>query len=289
MKSQNENTNSKDFFLTPPYLYLLNPDRLSPRDILQFPLIQVLEEFYIKMGELSKLDYKIMGLCIQNTARIHRMRVTKAVSLSKEQEREFDLKKKREAFVYDKPLKQYMRRSEIEFSSEAGTDAFYEQILISLKTESKRSERKKRKALLMEISDDMVDGKDIIIKKGRINRRIRIEDPTAFEAVLIDFDRIEIDVLINEVLYTIRAFSKEVNGKEEILFDEIIKARVRGSKDADKWRLEQVRILISLLHLIKEGFIEAWQDLETRQISIFLTEKGFTDSFGTKGKETAPT
>lgn len=258
-------------------------------DYTSISLIQVLKDFTAKMGELPELDYKIMGLCIQTTARIHKMRVAKAVSLSKEQEREFDLKKKKETFVYDKPLKQYMRRSEIEFSSETGSDAFYEQLLISLRTENNRSERKRKKAMLVEISDDIVDRKDIIIKKGRSNRRIRIEDPTAFEAVFIDFDRIEIDVLINEVLHTIRAFSKQKNGKDEILFDEIIKARIKVSKDIDKWRLEQVRILISLLHLIKEGFIEAWQDLETRQISIFLTIKGLTDSFGIKGKETALT
>jgi len=289
MKLQIGNLNSKKFFLNPPYVYLVNPDILPRRNIQQFPLVRVLKEFQKKMNELPKLDYKIMGLCIQTTARIHRMKVANAVSISKEQERAYEIKKKKEEFIFDKPLKQYMRRSEIEFPSESGSDAFYEQLLISLRSEGKRRERQRKKAALLDISEGIVDDEDIIVKRGRMNRRIRIDNPTAFEAVVIDFDRIQIDVLINEVLYAIRAFSKEKNGKEEVLFDDIIRFRVKGSKDNDKWRLEQVRILISLLHLIKENFIEAWQDIENREITLILTEKGMVESFGTKTKEVVST
>ena len=282
MKTQIENSGSKKFFLTPPYIYLVNPDMISNRNIHKFPLVKVLKEFQTKMDELSEVDYKIMGLCIQTTARIHRMRVAKAVSLSKEQERDYEIRKKKEEFIFDKPLKQYMRRSELEFSSDTGSDAFYEQLLISLRSEGKRRERKRKKAALLDISDSIEDIEDVTIRKGRISKRIRVDDPTAFEAVVIDFDRIEIDSLINDVLYAIRAYSKEENGKELILFDDVINFRVKGSKNTDKWRLEQVRILISLLYLIKEGLIEAWQDIETKMISIILTEKGMVESFGTK-------
>jgi hypothetical protein len=46
--------------------------------------------------------------------------------------------------------------------------------------------------------------------------------------------------------------------------------------------LEQVRILISLLYLIKEGFLEAYQDLDTKEITVIITEKGRTETFGLK-------
>lgn len=281
---------SKKFFLEPPYLYLLNPEMLPVKNILQFPLVRTLKEFINKMEELPEVDYKIMGLLLLTVARIHRSRVAKAVSFEKELEKEYEITQKKEEFVFDKPLRQYMTRPETQFTSESASDAFYEQLMISLRTEGKKRERKRKKIALLEISEDedIDEDEEIIFRKGRRKRRIRVTEASVFEAVVIDFDRIEIDILINEVLYAIRAFSKEKDGLEEIQFDEIIKFRVKDSSDIEKWKLEQVRILISLLYLVKEGFIEAWQDLETKEISIITTEKGMTESFGFKPKEEEP-
>ena len=85
---------SKKFYLEVPYLYLLNPDMLPSPNILQFPLIRLLKEFNEKMKEMQKLDYKIMGLFLKSIARIHKMRVSRTISIEKELERDYEIKKK---------------------------------------------------------------------------------------------------------------------------------------------------------------------------------------------------
>jgi chromatin segregation and condensation protein Rec8/ScpA/Scc1 (kleisin family) len=267
---------SNNFFLEPPYLYLLNPDMLKPQNILQFPLMHLSTEFYEKMKELPELDYKIMGLFIKSTARIHNMRVSRAISIEKELEREYELKKKKDEFIIDKPLRQYLKRPEAHFTSEPASDAFYEQLMVSLRTEGIKKERKRRKIEYLEVAEEEVKQKT----ERRRRKRITIEKSAVFDAVVIDFDRVEVDILINEVLSVIRQFSK--NNEREIQFDDIIQYRIVGSVDVEKWRLEQVRILISLLYLIKEGFVEAFQDLDTKEITVIITEKGRTETFGLK-------
>ncbi len=273
---------SRNFYLEPPYLYLLNPDMLPVRNILQFPLVRILKEFFDKMKELSELDYKIMGLCLKSTARIHRMRVSKAISFEKEMERDYEIKKKKEEFIVDKPLKQYLKRPETHFTSESASDAFYEQLMVSLRSEGIKRERKRKRTEILEISDEIGEDEDLFPKKLRRKRRITVKKSAVFDAVIIDFDRIDIDILINEVLYAIRKFSREKIGQEEVLFEDIIQHRVKGSTDVEKRKLEQVRILISLLHLIKEGFVEAWQDLDTNEITIIVTTRGMEETFGFK-------
>ncbi|MFW9906372.1 MAG: hypothetical protein ACFFFH_18775 [Candidatus Thorarchaeota archaeon] len=267
---------SNSFFLEPPYLYLLNPDMLKPQNILQFPLMHLSTEFYGKMKELPELDYKIMGLFIKSTARIHNMRVSRAINIEKELEREYELKKKKDEFIIDKPLRQYLKRPEAHFTSESASDAFYEQLMVSLRTEGIKRERKRRKIEYLEVAEEEVKQKT----ERRRRKRITVEKSAVFDAVVIDFDRVEVDILINEVLSVIRQFSR--NNEREIQFDDIIQYRIVGSVDVEKWRLEQVRILISLLYLIKEGFVEAFQDLDTKEITVIITEKGRTETFGLK-------
>lgn len=272
-----ENPASRKFFLEAPYLYLLNPDMIQSRDVLQFPLARLLREFYEKMKEMPELDYKIMGLFLKSTARIHRMRVSKAISFEKELERDYERKKKKDDFVIDKLLRQYLKRPEAHFTSESASDAFYEQLMVSLRSEGIKRERQRKKVEYLEGTEE-----DLRDEKRKRKRRINVKKSAVFDAIVIDFDRIEIDILINEVLYAIRIFSKGEIGQEEISFDDIIRHRVDGSTDREKCKLEQVRILISLLHLIKEGFVEAWQDLDTKEITISITEKGTKETFGFK-------
>lgn len=270
------------FFLEVPFIYLVNPDMLPAKKLLQFPLGRIIHEFYEEMKKEEELDFKILGMSLKSAARLHRMKVSQAISYERKLDKDYDIKRKKGEFVYDRPLRQYMRRPEMSFTSESAADAFYEQLMVSLRASEEKKRRRRDKMLTLEIPEGIEEDDDIKQEKGKRKRRIRFKELSVFDAVLVDFDRIEIDVLINDVLKAIKELSKGIIRRKEVPFEQILRKRVGSSETDEKWRLEQVRILMSLLYLIKEEFVEAWQDLKTGEISVIITKKGMKEKFGFK-------
>lgn len=270
------------FFLDVPYIYLVNPDMLPSRKLLQFPLGRIIHEFYEEMKKEEELDFKILGMSLKSAARLHRMKVSQAISYERKLDKDYDIKRKKGEFVYDRPLRQYMRRPEMSFTSESAADAFYEQLMFSLRSSEEKTRRRRKKMLTLEIPEGIEEDDEIKQEKGKRKRRIRFKELSVFDAVLVDIDRIEIDVLINDVLKAVRELSKGLIRRKEVPFGEILKRRVGTTDTVEKWRLEQVRILMSLLYLIKEEFVEAWQDMKTGEISVIISKKGMKEKFGFK-------
>ena len=266
------------FYLESPYLHLLNPDSLHREKLMTFPFVQVVNEFYEKMQESPEFDFKIMGLFLKSTARIHRKRVSNAVRLEKTKDTEYKKAKEREEVEYEEYLGKYIMKQEEPDFSEVDSEIFYEQLMVHLKSKNKPKVDDKGE---FDTLEDIVEETEIEEKKPKRKRRIVIKEPAAFDAIIIDLERVEIDLLINQILSVIRDLDKQYLGDKEVQFDEVIQIWT-VENDYERRKLEKVRALISLLYLIKEGFVEAWQDLETNEITISLTMRGKSETFGFK-------
>ncbi len=266
------------FYLESPYLHLLNPDSLHREKLMTFPLVQVVNEFYEKMQESLDFDFKIMGLFLKSTARIHRQRVSNALRSEKTKDTEYKKKKDREEVEYEEHLGKYILKQEAPDLSMVDSEIFYGQLMVHLKSKKKKREEDNRE---FETLEGIVEEKEKKEEKPKRRRRIVIKEPAAFEAIIIDLERVEIDLLINQILSVIRDLDKRYLGEKEVHFDEVIQIWT-VENDYERRKLEKVRALISLLYLIKERFVEAWQDLDTNEITISLTSIGKSETFGFK-------
>ena len=266
------------FYLESPYLHLLNPNSLRREVLMTFPFVQVINEFYEKMQESLEFDFKIMGLFLKSTARIHRRRVSNALRLEKNKDTEYTKKKEREEVEYEEHLGKYiMKQVEPDFS-EVDSEIFYGQLMVHLKSKNKPKVEVKNE---FDTQEEIVEETESKEKKPRRKRKILIKEPVAFDAIIIDLERVEVDLLVNQILSVIRKLDKQNLGKGEVEFEDVIQIWT-VENDYERLKLDKVRALISLLYLIKEGFVEAWQELETNKISISLTRKGKCETFGFK-------
>ena len=264
---QKKHQKTGKFFLEVPYLYLVNPDRLPASKLQYFPIGQVLQDFCDKMQKEEKVDFRILGLCIQSAARLYNKKIVNVIRREKMRIKRHDKQKKKEEQTYDRPLKHYMTQSE------KVSNKFYNDLVVSLRVEEKKRQSKRKKSIQSVFPEEMVPETDHHIT-GKKKKRIMIKETVAYNGVQIDFERIGFNEIINNVFLSIKQLSKAKTSNGEVNFVEILHQRVEESFDVDRWRLEHVRIFISILYLIKEEFIVAWKDLTTGEITVLLTDKG---------------
>ena len=272
------------YYLKKPFLYLVSPDSLSNKEIMDFDLRNALDEFYQEMKKQPELDYKILGLCMKSAAKLHKKRVSRVISSEKKSEKMYQESQNEEiASISDEPFKRYIDESK-EVDAVDKSEDFFENLLIDIHTEIRKRKKKKKEEVAFEeiIADDVTILKDTdeskeLTKQPQRKRKIRVKE--TFDAIQISMDRLDIHKMINHVLSIIKELNSQLTTKKEIDFMEILHRRVADPKDVGKLKLEHVRVLMSLLYLIMEGFTEAWQDIDTGLITVSLTEKGKKQEF----------
>ncbi|MHA1166857.1 MAG: hypothetical protein ACTSP4_13010 [Candidatus Hodarchaeales archaeon] len=250
------------FYLDEPYVFLVNPDLLPKKvNIVKgFPLAKILPEFYEEMLK-DEIDFKVLGTALHSAARLHKQKVKITISHELKEEKKAEVRRKKHEFTYDKPLRAYMTRDALELTSDTDSDLFYEELILSLKEEEERRRRRMKKREKEE--------------KAKIKRRRKIKASRLKDfAYRVDFDHVDVDSLVTNVFDHILALGGEKK-KKEVTYTEIVRRRLAEveTQDTEKMRLERVRVLLSILYLIRDGVIEAYQDLDDFEMYIKILSK----------------
>ncbi len=251
----------KHFYLKPPYVYLINPEMVgtSLKILKTLPLGELLKDFYKNMLE-EGMDFKILGIAVHSAVKLHRHKINILIEYEQRKKREFELKRQKRMFQFEKPLKYYWKRGQLQIPMDIPThEVFFEELLNALKKEEKKRELSKK------------------AKRERQSRRRRRVLANDIENLLetgwnyeIDLKRIEIEQIVEETYQVMKELLKH---RDEISFTEVISQLTDNTTNVELRRLSRVRTLLSLLYLIKEEKIVAFQDLDTLEIYIQLKKK----------------
>ncbi|MHA2363363.1 MAG: hypothetical protein ACXAC7_05360 [Candidatus Hodarchaeales archaeon] len=275
---------TKSFYLQEPYVYLINPS-LLPNNISiinSFPVGQILPKFVKKMKEADdSLDFHVLGNILSSSVKIHKSKIDLVI---KHQLRsEVQVQKKRQVRQFDpsKTLAYWYNRPQLILASDEQKQTFFEELLIAFEEIQQfeiSQEKKKKKIDKKGITDQE--------KKPKRKRRKLTADALSRFDYIMNFDLTEVDAMIREMIEIIfmlqankdsRILTKllKPRGDEEVSFDHVVKIRIKRIEqkknlkfDVEKTQLERVRSLLSLLYLLQDGYVEAWQDEETFQIDV---------------------
>ncbi|MHA2296750.1 MAG: hypothetical protein ACXAEU_03270 [Candidatus Hodarchaeales archaeon] len=252
------------FYLDEPYVFLVNPDLLPKKvSIVQgFPIGRILPEFYDLMLK-DELDFRILGTALHSAARLHKEKVRITIAHEVKEEKKAEVRRKKHEFTYDKPLRAYMTRDSLQLTSDTDSDIFYEELILSLKEEEVR---RKRRFLRRQ--------KD---QKGKKKRRRKIELSKLKQMTFaydVDFENVDVDMLVRDI-FNKMLFLRYERKKKEISYTELVNYRIEADEDIseEKSRLERVRVLMSILYLVRDRVIEAYQDLDDFEIYIKVKSK----------------
>ncbi|MFW9992073.1 MAG: hypothetical protein ACFFD4_08415 [Candidatus Odinarchaeota archaeon] len=247
------------FYLDEPYVFLVNPDLLPKKvNIVKgFPIGKILPEFFDLMMK-DELDFRVLGTALHSAARLHKQKVQITIAHEVKEEKAAEVRRKKSEFSYDKPLKAYMTRDSLQLTSDTDSDLFYEELILSLKEEEERRKRRMQKREKEQ--------------EAKIQRRKKIEvdklKALAF-AYSADFENVDVDSLVTDIFNKILMIKNDKK-KKEIIYSEIVELRLAEEEEftEDKMRLERVRVLMSILYLVRDRVIEAYQDLEDFEIYV---------------------
>ena len=277
-------TNLDAFFMKEPYVFLINP-HLLPNDISiinSIPVGKLLPEFVTKMKEENEfIDFKILGNATANSVKIHRNKID---LLIKHQLRlEVKEQKQRAETKYDGSdiLPYWFTKPRLVLASEDQKKMFFEELLITFEELENLSEKKTKLEKLKKINKD--EEEDPSKPKEKRRKKLSADAINHFN-YLMNFDLTEVDQLVdlvwNQIYQLLIIQYATTNIKEledqEVLFDLIFLERIRGITESnqeinqDRLQLEKVRTLMSILYLIQDHKVEAWQDEDTLEIGVKL-------------------
>ena len=281
-KGKKNKSESEDqaYYLKEPFVYLLNPNLLKNEiTLLQtFPVNKILPDFVKAMKEHNEfVDFKLLGNATANAVKIHKSKIDIVIKHQLRIDIKEEKRKAEQDFSVKKSLPYWYTRPRLILASNLQKWTFYEELLITFEElEQALDDRtKKQKLRPKEKSEE-------IKPKGR-RKKLTADSLSHFD-YLMNFDLVDVDKLVSSILGIIHSLSilinaTKVDGDEdslEVMFDLLFVERLRVLSEEEKditqerIQLEKVRTLMSLLYLIQEGKIEAWQDEDSLEIGIKL-------------------
>lgn len=281
MTSQAEKEDKdKSYYLKEPYVYLLNPSLLKNEISLlyTFQVNKILPEFVKVMKENNEfIDFKVLGNATFNAVKIHKNKIDIVIKHQLRLNIKSDKKKAEQQFNISQQLPYWYTRPRLTLASSLQKWTFYEELLITFQEleQSLDTQDQKRKLKPSKESDD---------PEKPIRRRKKLTaDALSHFDYLMNFDLTDVDQLVNSIWVQIHKLAtligipdSKTESNNEIMFDVLFVERLRIISETElelnqeKIQLEKVRTLMSLLYLIQEGKIEAWQDEDSLEIGIKL-------------------
>jgi hypothetical protein len=270
------------YYLKEPFVYLLNPNLLKQEITLleTFPVNKILPDFVETMKEETEfVDFKLLGTATANAVRIHKTKIDIVIKHQLRIDIKEEKRKAEQEFSTKKDLPYWYNRPRLVLASNLQKWTFYEELLITFEElEQALDERTKKQKLKPKVKSEEEK------PKKRRRKKLTADSLSHFD-YLMNFDLTDVDQLVSSIWNIIYNLSTLINvsitpGSDpedhEILFDLLFVERLRVLSEEEKdisqerIQLEKVRTLMSLLYLIQEGKIEAWQDEDTLEIGIKL-------------------
>lgn len=278
---RNKETKEKSYYLQEPYVYLLNPNLLKHEiTLLQtFPVNKILPDFVKAMKEDSEfVDFKLLGTATSNAVKIHKTKIDVVIKHQLRIDVKEEKRKADQDFSTKNELPYWYNRPRLVLASNLQKTKFYEQLLVTFEEleTALDTKTKKQKLKLKEVAPDD--------KPKRKRRKKLTADALSHFDYLMNFDLTDVDKLVSSIWNIIFNLSTLISApninnpdfEHEIMFDLLFVERLRILSEEEKElsqeriQLEKVRTLMSLLFLIQEGKIEAWQDEDSLEIGIKL-------------------
>lgn len=267
--------------LKEPYVFLINPNLLKNEITLlhTFPVNKILPDFVKLMKEENEyVDFKVLGNVTANSVKIHRTKIDLVIKHQLRLDVKAEKKKTEAEFDLSNHLPYWYSRPRMVLASNVQKWQFYEELLITFQELEQALDPKVQKAKLSPTKKSDNDK-----PKGRRRRKLTADALSHFD-YLMNFDLVDVDKLVSSIwsiIYTLSSLisaggSSADDDEHEIMFDILFVERLRVLSEEEKdisqerIQLEKVRTLMSLLYLIQEGKIEAWQDEDTLEIGIKL-------------------
>ena len=272
------------FYLKEPFVFLINPN-LLPQDvsiIKNFPVKKVLPDFVSKMKEdFEFLDFKVLGNATANSVKIHKTKIDLAIKNQLRLEVKEQKARTESQFDGSNVLPYWFTKPRMVLASQDQKQMFYEELLITFEelenmtsTDSKKEKVKK----LRNKKEDSGEGKP---KKGR--RKLTADALSHFN-YMMNFELTDVANLVDLVwhqIYNLLILQYATTNlkdleDQEVSFDLIFIERIKDINESnqtvtqERLQLEKVRTLMSILYLIQDHKIEAWQDEETLEIGVKL-------------------
>ena len=272
------------FYLKEPFVFLINPN-LLPQDvsiIKNFPVKKVLPDFVSKMKEdFEFLDFKVLGNATANSVKIHKTKIDLAIKNQLRLEVKEQKARTESQFDGSNVLPYWFTKPRMVLASQDQKQMFYEELLITFEelenmtsTDSKKEKVKK----LRNKKEDTGEGKP---KKGR--RKLTADALSHFN-YMMNFELTDVANLVDLVwhqIYNLLILQYATTNlkdleDQEVSFDLIFIERIKDINESnqtvtqERLQLEKVRTLMSILYLIQDHKIEAWQDEETLEIGVKL-------------------
>ena len=276
-----DNPEEQAYYLKEPFVFLLNPNLLKNEiTLLQtFPVNKILPEFVEAMKRESEyVDFKILGNATANAVKIHKNKIDTVIKHQLRIDIKEEKRKAEQEFSTKKNLPYWYNRPRLVLASNLQKWTFYEELLITFEElEQALDERTKKQKLQPKKKEEETK------PKQRRRRKLTADALSHFD-YLMNFDLTDVSQLVDSIWSIIFSLSTLISAaniddpdfEHEIMFDILFVERLRvlseEEKDItqDRVQLEKVRTLMSLLYLIQEGKIEAWQDEDTLEIGIKL-------------------
>lgn len=283
-KDSNPNGAMNAFYLKEPYVFLINPN-LLPNDISiikNFPVATILPDFVNKMKEEYEfLDFKILGNATANSVKIHKSKIDLAIKHQLRLEVKEQKARTERQFDGSNVVPYWYAKPRMVLASKDQKQMFYEELLITFEELENLTSADSKKDKVKKLRNKKPDDGTAKPKKGR--RKLTADALSHFN-YMMNFELTDVANLVNLVWHQIYnllilqyATTDQKNLEEqEVLFDLIFIERIKDINESeqvvnqDRLQLEKVRTLMSILYLIQDHKVEAWQDEETLEIGVKL-------------------
>ncbi|OLS22793.1 MAG: hypothetical protein HeimC3_27360 [Candidatus Heimdallarchaeota archaeon LC_3] len=257
----------KPYYLREPFVFLINPG-LLPNDISiikDFPVGKILPEFVKVMRENrdNELDFRLLGNSLASGVKIHRNKIELSIKHHLNIEKKEKRRKEREEqknLDIQKGLPFHWSSSPLFLYQSDNQSVFFEELMFLFEKELEREERLAKK---------ISKGGDSSKKRRR--RKLTADGLSTFEYTM-NFNLTEVDVLVEDIHKIILI---SIHSTQEVDFNVVMDRHIEKMrlKVQERVLLERVRVLLSILYLVQDGRIEAWEEEETFNIYIKLPQK----------------
>ena len=255
---------NEPYYLREPFVYLINPG-LLPNDvsiIKDFPLGKILPDFVKVMKENhdNELDFRLLGNSLASGVKIHRNKIEISIKNHLNIEKKERRRKEKEEQKYldiEKGLPFHWSRSAFFLHQDENHEIFFEELMFLFE---KELEKEERKAVKRTKGDSSV----------KRRRKLTADGLDSFQYTM-NFNLTEVDVLVEDIH---KIILMSIHSTQEVDFDVIMDRHIEmlGLKIQERILLERVRVLLSILYLVQDGRIEAWEEEETFNIYIKLPQ-----------------
>jgi hypothetical protein len=272
------------FYLKEPYVFLINPN-LLPNDvsiIKNFPVKDVLPAFVNKMKEeFEYLDFKILGNATANSVKIHRTKIDLAIKHQLRLEVKEQKTRTESQFDGSNIIPYWFAKPRMVLASQDQKQIFFEELLITFEELENFMSGDSKKEKVKKLRNKKPEEDET---KPKNRRRKLTADALSHFNYMMNFELTDVANLVDLVWHQIYQLLilqyattnlKELEN-QEVLFDLIFIERIKEINESnqqvnqERLQLEKVRTLMSILYLIQDHKIEAWQDEDTLEIGVKL-------------------